>query len=220
MRTLSVCTILVVSLIVGGASGATLIDLDFNSGVDALGNSQGDLIFNGIDGFQMTLTDDDSNGGRGGDADGVHISNKHYANAKVGSSDLVVGAYNDWIGADNYHSSGIVAKFNKGVDLVRLFDTDNDATTKTLYAFDQAGTLIGQTAAGSKITFTISVADTDNVPIWSVEFDTLPGSLGGSLDGTYFTMDDFYVEGPVAPEPATLSLLALGGVALVRRKRK
>lgn len=222
MKTVSLCSVLMISLIAGSANGAILLDLDFNSGVDSLGNSEGDLVFNGFNGFVATLTDDNSDGYHGGNANGVHISNTHHANSKVGSADLVLASFNAWDGIDNYHSSGIVAQFSHGVTLVRLFDADNDGSPKRLFAFDQAGALIAQTAPGSKTTFSLSLADTGNALIWSVEFDTQAGVLGGSADGESFTIDDLYIEGTVevAPEPGTLSLLVLGGMAIVRRRRK
>ncbi|MCK4627042.1 MAG: hypothetical protein KAV00_17145, partial [Phycisphaerae bacterium] len=172
-----------------------LIDLDFNSGVDSLGNSQGDLVFNGSGAFQVTFTDDDSSGSNGGNAGGVHISNINYGNIKVGTGDLVLGAFNSFDGPNNYHSSGIVAHFSHGVELVQLDDTDDDGTLKTLFAFDEGGALIGQTAAGSQITFQIDISMTGGTLIHSVEFDTQAGSAGGSYDGTVFTIDNFHVEG-------------------------
>ena len=207
---------------------ATLLDLDFNSGVDSLGNSQGDLVFNGLNGFQVTFTDDNSSGSLGGNADGVHITNLGAGNIKVGSpSDLVLGAFNTPLDASrNYHSSGIVARFNQGVELVSFLDTDDDRTTKTLFAFDENGTLIGQTLAATQVPFSIDTSMTGGNLIHSIEFDTRSGSAGGSLDGTVFTIDNFHVEGtPIAstPEPSTLlglGTLALAGGTLLRRQRK
>ncbi|UCE61997.1 MAG: hypothetical protein JSU63_09760, partial [Phycisphaerales bacterium] len=74
-------------------------------------------------------------------------------------------------------------------------DTDDDTTPKTLYAFDQAGTLISQTAGASQITFQIDTSMTGGVPIYSIEFDSAPGTAGGANDGIVFTIDNFYVEG-------------------------
>lgn len=177
------------------AQTTTLVDLDFNSGVDSFGNSQGTLEFNGIGEFQVSFTDDESNGNLGGNAEGVHITDENYGNRKVGTTDLVLGSYSDYRGNRNYHSSGIVAEFNYGVSLVRLLDTDNDWTTKTLFAFDEQGNLIGQTQASSRIVFQIDTSMTGGKLIHKVEFDTHPGTRGGSYDGTYFTIDNFYVEG-------------------------
>lgn len=175
------------------------LDINFNAGVDDFGMSQGQLVFNGPNGFQVTFTDDDSTG-PSGDADGVHITNMNSGNIKVGSpDDFVLGAYNTPGGNTNPHSSGIVAMFNQGIDLVSLFDSDDDGTLKTLYAFDIDGNLIGQTVAGSQQQFTLTPEDTGGVPIYSVEFDTAPGMAGGSADGTFFTIDNFYVEAS-APE--------------------
>jgi hypothetical protein len=182
-------------LMAGTVNAATLIDLNFNSGTDAQGQSQGNLVFKGADGFQVSFTDDDSNGSKGGNADGVHITNQNYGNKKVGSSDLVLGANNSSTGSNNYHSSGIVGIFNCGVEQVRLFDTDDDGTKKTLFAFDKDGNLIGKTNAASQTTFQIDTSMTGGKLIHKIEFDTEMGTSGGSLDNTVFTIDDFHVEG-------------------------
>jgi len=187
----------------------TLIDIDFNSGTDSFVISQGTLIFNGENGFQVSFTDDESAGSYGGNADGVHITNENYGNIKVGTSDLVLGAFNTYNGSQNYHSSGIVAVFNRGVELVRFLDTDDDGTTKTLYAFDANGELIGQTAASSQIIFQIDTSMTGGELIHKIEFDTEPGIAGGSFDGTYFTIDDFYVEGAYTTESSERSVLMI-----------
>ncbi len=171
----------------------TLIDLDFNSGVDSLGNSQGELLFYGGCGLEVVFTDDDSDGSHG-QADGVHINNVGYGNIKAGTDDLVIGAYNNFYQSYNYHSSGIVARFNRGVHLVRLDDTDDDTTLKTLFAFDENGTLIGQTSPGSQQTFQIDTNMTGGKFIYSVEFDSAAGTAGGASDGIVFTIDNFHVE--------------------------
>lgn len=176
--------------------GLNTIDIDFNSGVDNLGKDQGSLQFEGPDGFIVYITDDDSNGGFGGDADGVHITNINYGNIKVGSStDFVLGAYNNFQGASNFHSSGIVATFNQGATLVSFDDTDDDGTLKALFAFDENDNLIGQSAFASQIPVVVDVSQTGGQLIYKVEFDTAPGTAGGSLDGTYFTIDNFHAEG-------------------------
>ncbi len=201
-------------LAIGQPAHATSLDLNFNSEIDSNGNSQGNLVFNGPNGFQVVFTDDGSNGVWGGKANGVHITNLGAGNIKVGTTDLVLGAFNNFVGVNNYHSSGIVAMFNQGVDQVSFFDTDDDSTTKALFAFDQLGNLIGQTSAGSQIPFAISTANTGGVLIYKVEFDTAAGTAGGSNDSTYFTIDNFHVEytpstSPV-PEPAIMLLFGTG----------
>ncbi|MHC4696266.1 MAG: CARDB domain-containing protein, partial [Planctomycetota bacterium] len=182
-----------------------LIDLDFNSGIDDLGSSQGDLFFDsGCGDFSVTFTDDGSTGNHG-EADGVHISDIGYGNVKAGTGDLVLGAYNDFDGPFNHHSSGIVARFNRGVQLVRLDDTDDDTTLKTLFAFDEIGSLIGQTAPGSQITFQVDTSMTNGRFIYAVEFDSAAGTAGGAADGIVFTIDNFHVEGNmVAPQRVLL----------------
>ena len=179
----------------------TLLELDFDCGHDSYGKSTGELCYEGADGFKAILTADESDGNYGGLANGVHITNTAYGNRKVGTSDFVLGANNDWINGDNAryndHSSGIVARFSHGATSVRFADTDDDGTVKILYAFDQCGKLIGQTAAGSRKTFSIDTTATGGNLIFSIEFDTLPNNNGGSNDGTYFTIDDLVVTGKV-----------------------
>ncbi|PNY36622.1 hypothetical protein C2E31_12300 [Rhodopirellula baltica] len=189
------------------------LQLDFNSQLDDAGNNQGDLVFNGPRDFQVTFTDDDSAGATGGDADGVHLTNSNFGNIKVGDqNDFVIGAFNTSSGLDNYHTSGIVAQFNRGVDAVSFDDTDDDTTLKRLYAFDAAGNLIGQTAEDSQVRFSIDMNDTGGKQIHSIEFDTLPGTEGGSNDGTYFTLDNFEVSYRSADAP--LPIVAGDGVSI------
>ncbi len=207
---------------------ANLLDLDFNSGVDSLGSSAGNLVFQGPGGFSVTFTDDLTDGVHGGKADGTQITDLGWGNVKAGTGDLVLAANNDSIDAThNWHSSGIVANFSQGVDRVSFDDTDDDGTLKALFAFDQSHQVIGQTGFASMVPFSIDTAMTGGLPIYSVEFDTMAGGGGGSIDNVYFSLDNFHVEyasieAPV-PEPATLALLALGagltGLA-ARRKRK
>ena len=180
-----------------GGTSRLLAKLDFNCGADSMGQSSGDLVFDGVDGFQMLLTDDDSDGAFGGQANGVHITNKDYGNSKDNTADLVIGANNNWPkrGQTNYHSSGIVAKFTHGVERVRIVCTDDDSTKKTLYAFDESGAEIGRTASGSQRPFVVDLALTKDRLIYAIEFDTLPGTAGGSADGTYFTIDDVEIYG-------------------------
>ncbi|MEI7836267.1 MAG: PEP-CTERM sorting domain-containing protein [Planctomycetota bacterium] len=46
------------------------------------------------------------------------------------------------------------------------------------------------------------------------------GGVGSTVSVIQFYANDTYVSGIIVPEPATLSLLALGGMAILRRKRK
>jgi hypothetical protein len=203
------------------AQATNLINLNFNNGVDSLGNSQGNLIFNGLNGFQVTFTDDNSSGSFGGNANGVHITNLNAGNIKVGTNDLVLGAFNTFINpSENYHSSGIVANFNQGVASVRFDDTDNDGTVKALFAFDENGVLIGQTPFASQIPVMIDTSLTGGKLIYSIEFDTARGTAGGSFDFTVFTINNFSVEGvpPVQPPksvPESSPLFGLGAIAVL-----
>ena len=83
-----------------------------------------------------------------------NITNINHGNIKVGHpTDFVLGTFNSFSGSNNFHSSGIVALFNQGVESVSFLDTDNDWTPKSLFAFDELGTLIYQSQPGTQKTF-------------------------------------------------------------------
>lgn len=221
--------LLTLGLSLSTASQANIIDIDFNSGVDDYGVSQGNLFFTGIDGFEVIFTDDDSTGRWGGQADGVHITNQNYGNSKVGTTDLVLGSFNTGScgghspSGANCHSSGIVAYFNQGATLVSFDDTDDDGTLKALFAYDAWGNLIAQSDFASQIPVVVEAPA--GQLIYRVEFDTLAGTAGGANDGTVFTIDNFHAEGvdpdseiplPV-PVPAS-ALLLIPGLMMLRRK--
>ncbi len=210
-------------LSLGQIQAVNIIDINFNSGVDSKGDSEGLLRFDGTNGFQVFFTDDDSTGAQGGDANGVHITNTNFGNSKVGSSDLVLAANNDiHPSGNNFHSSGIIATFNQGASLVSFDDTDDDGTLKALFAFNAANELIGQSAFASRTTVVVDLDDTGGELIFKVEFDTLAGTAGGSNDGTFFTIDNFHAEtneeetapppgidpGLLVPEPSSIVLAA------------
>jgi hypothetical protein len=131
------CGLAVVSS--GAQAMSILIDFNDPSTLGTTLNAAGsDLIATGPGSFSITFTDDKS-----GSANGVHVTNQNPGNVKVGSgSDFVLGA------TDGFHSSGIVAQFSQGVTSVSFFDSDDDLTGKTLFAFDQFGSLIGQDGNG------------------------------------------------------------------------
>ena len=192
-------------------SGTSTIDIDFNSGVDDFGSSKGTLRFTGKQGFVVYFTDDNSDGGRG-NADGVEITSQQYGNCHAAgncnaaqaskSGGFVLGANND--AGDNfasvdYHTSGVVAVFNQGATKVSFMDTDDDGTLKAVFAYDKDGNFIGQSTFASRQDVAIDTSQTtDNALIYSLEFDTLQGTAGGSNDGTVFTIDNFHAEGACA----------------------
>lgn len=107
------------------------------------------------------------------------------------SGSCVLGTHTK-AGSRDSNSAGIVGIFDPfPVTEVTIYDTDDDGTTKRLFAFDENGDLIAMTQPASRVPHTIDLNATGGVLIHSVEFDTQPGSAGGANDGTFFTIDDF-----------------------------
>ena len=139
------------------------------------------------------MDDDNSSGSFGGQANGVHITNLDYGNSKDGhSTDFVIGAFNSYQSGKNFHSSGIVGSFSKGVHFLSIEDTDDDNTNKILFALDKEGNVIGQTQPFARTFGVLSSETLDDELIYGFEFDTLSGSDGGSNDDT-FTIDNLRV---------------------------
>ena len=67
-------------------SVTAVLSFDFNGG--SSNSSGGDLVFRETNGFQVTFSDDHSNGYSGGNADWVHVTNRGYGNVKVGHPTL------------------------------------------------------------------------------------------------------------------------------------
>lgn len=135
-----------------------------------------------------------------------HLVPNHLARLRypqhAGTANLAVGAANEWVLPFwNQHRSGLVLNFSQGVDYVALDDNDDAAALtalsyKTLYAFDENGTLVGQTAAMTNARFAIDLSDTCGARIHAVEFDTQAGAAGGAGDSACFTIDNLEVRGP------------------------
>lgn len=210
------------AVFVAGSAFAGTFSTDFDAGEDSFGSSSGVLVFNGTEGFTVTFDDDGSDA-----TDGVEITNSGPGNLSDGGSDLELGSNNA------QHTSGIVASFNLPATSVSLFDNDDDQTAKTLFAFDALGNLIGQDGSSpypgvppgvfndpndSQRTFTVDLSITGGQLIYSVEFDTLPGTGGGASDGTFFTIDDFTVD--FVPEPNSLAIFLTGSLALAVIRRR
>jgi len=94
---------------------------------------------------------------------------------------------------------GFVGDF---VDLGMRSLADSGAYTETFDFADRA------LAAGDALAFR-----------WIVWGKSAVGGGGMSNAGT-FAVDDVYLTGTVTPEPATMGLLAIGGLALLRRRRR
>jgi hypothetical protein len=65
--------------------------------------------------------------------------------------------------------------------------------------------------------------DSDGIPnYWELAYGTNPSlaDTNGDLDADGYTNLEEYLHSAAIPEPATMSLLALGGLGLLRRKRK
>ncbi len=224
-------------LSLGQIQAINIIDIDFNAGVDSLGNSSGILQFNGTNGFKVFFTDDDSDGTGPGTANGVEITNFNSGNIKVGSpTDFVLGSNNNPVqGQNDSHTNGIIASFNQGATSVSFDDTDDDGTLKALFAFNAANELIGQSVFASQTTVVVNTTMTGGQLIFKVEFDTLAGTAGGSADGTVFTIDNFHAEANeeetapppgidpelLVPEPSSIALAVFAmafGLFFQRRK--
>eukprot|EP01052_Picozoa_sp_SAG31_P004132 SAG31_NODE_168_length_21484_cov_21.524994_11_plen_2243_part_00 len=179
-----------------------LLSEDFNSGVDSLNRSAGApaLVFAGAGaaaGFTMWISDDGSEAPpQYAAATGAHITQYGCGHAHAGSADLAVGASNEWVLPFwNQHRSGLVLNFSHPVDAVALDDNDDDSSPKVLYAFDENGTVVGQTPAQANVRFALDLSDTCGARIHAVEFDTAPGMAGGAADDSCFTVDNVEVRG-------------------------
>ena len=168
--------------------------LSFDNVTDFTGKTEGVLEFVDENSFKVVLDDDNSSGSFGGQANGVHITNLDYGNSKDGhSTDFVIGAFNSSQSGKNFHSSGIVGSFSKGVHFLSIEDTDDDNTNKILFALDKEGNVIGQTQPFTRTFGVLSSETLDDELIYGFEFDTLSGSDGGSNDDTFFTIDNLRV---------------------------
>ena len=91
----------------------------------------------------------------------------------------------------------------------------NDGLNIRIRGYNSGNLLYDQTVVASFYVPTWYTLDYNNID--QVTFDSFGGIPvpGTSGQGAHFAMDNF----TITPEPATLSLLALGGLALLRRRR-
>ena len=124
--------------------------------------------------------------------------------------------------------SGGVADFLEGAQYVATDDADKGGTLAMYqFTFDQAGTFYiledprGGSVTGSGYTDTgVDVTGPFNLAfnVWSQTVDAgqvlVTPAMGGSVEPTAFAF-----QADAVPEPSSLSLLALSGLALLRRRR-
>ena len=119
---------------------------------------------------------------------------------------------------------------NRGVkDLVITYGTtltagviDSPTTVTSVTQFDQAIHPNPPHGAGSITGVTYDFDDgnngTNNARYILFSIATSYGTEGGYVDGNFVGLNE--VQFTAVPEPATMSLLAIGGIALIRRRRR
>ncbi|MFK7789133.1 MAG: PEP-CTERM sorting domain-containing protein [Phycisphaeraceae bacterium] len=113
---------------------------------------------------------------------------------------VVTNIAGDWNGTNTGTKPG-------GLDTLTMSIQNNQVT----YGFASGGAVQG--TLGGTLTFGINSAASDLAQLEFVGFDNL-----GSQNRGYW-LDNISVNGTLVPEPSSLAMLGLGGLALLRRRR-
>jgi hypothetical protein len=228
---LALTTIAVFAVAISSAQADVIAEWNTNSNPTPPGSISASLLTTGLDsgvldrGPGLTQSNGDSQGAGNYAADGFDSSNE--AGAVSG---------NDYFSLTVNVESGFTADFD---DIIAQIDRQgNGPNNIALYYLADGGSLtdtgleeaIPSSGDGTKTWDVSGISDLDDVTT-SVEFRFYGFGLGNDPSRAYADWEEIQVDGSgvddvgiringsVVPEPATMGLLAMGGLALLRRRR-
>lgn len=182
---------------------------DFGNGFHSMANFDGEVDGNGlytkVDSFSgTTLNDLGGSGTSGGSFSFIGPTNNGASSVftvpTTGYSDILVS----W--AQRGTSTGYTSRTFE-------YSTDGGSNWTNIGAFTgSAGALSSTWATVALDLSAVSSLDNNANAMFRITYDGASSSSGNNR------WDNFYVEGTIVPEPATLALLAMGGLALLRRR--